>query len=192
MKRSCSLEWPWIKEENTCNTLFSKDNFNKTRKKRWKVWKGNSQKKLKEPINQWEILALTSKQVKWMHKPTWDVISKATCLQCYSHPLSETLLFVVSKGECRLMATHYRQNTEMPRIQPWAGHFYNLLEGSRNSAEESGGKKELGWRDGSALRALIALLKVLNLIPNNHMAVHKHLILPSGVQMYMQTKHPYN
>lgn len=40
------------------------------------------------------------------------------------------------------------------------------------------------------LRALIALLKVLNLIPNNHMAVHKHLILPSGVQMNMQTKHP--
>lgn len=62
----------------------------------------------------------------------------------------------------------------------------------RNSAEESGGEKELGWRDGSALRALIALLKVLNLIPKNHMAVHKHLILTFGVQMYMQTKHPYN
>jgi hypothetical protein len=44
------------------------------------------------------------------------------------------------------------------------GVFENDLKKTRNR----------GWRDGSAVRALTALLKVQSSNPRNHMVAHKH------------------
>jgi hypothetical protein len=36
-------------------------------------------------------------------------------------------------------------------------------------------KQQKGWRDGSVVKALTALPKVLSSIPGNHMVAHNHL-----------------